>query len=923
MADKLSSADILLHLANVISAESLADFPDIEMAQVQAVLAKAAALVRRTEEPSSDESLSGTVDTDVQSLPELELNKVLVVDDLEGNRLLMKHMFKDSGYTLIMASDAQEALLLAQQELPALIVSDIQMPVLSGLDLLQQLKSNDLTKNIAVILVTAHYRGSQQISEGLSLGADDYIQRPFMRDEFLSRIDAVIRVKRTEVEMRQHARAVAQRNKRLSLLNELAVAVNSSLDLQEIFTFSMQKLQELLGAGVISLILLNNEAHSMEVKILSHTGAFLSLDTEFDPGDKASNIAFQDQLPTLIYDLINTHSADLNVTPLPDVEQVHITPMISKEQLIGAIAVVTEQGGRIGDADWVLLNSASGIIAVAIENVHLLAQAQQQVDDLIALNEISRALTSTLDLQQILKQTTLLIQRILQAEAASLWLLDKSKREMLLIASSGVGSDAVSGRRLPVDRGIVGLVVQTGEAYISEDISKDRNMLAHVNNISDYSPNSMVCVPVQVKSKIIGVMQALHKKANWFNQNHLRLSYPVANAVGIAVENARLFSRVQDFNRQLEEMVMIRTKELADEKEKTEAILANMADGVLVLDTDNKILTANKAAEEMLDFQFDQHAGQSVQPQMLENPLWRSISDIAHDSQATSSVLVDVAQPQPATTETISENVISTQARSAKVHNAVGEVVGTVISLRDITALKEVERLKARFLAGITHELKTPLAVIQLQTNNLITYFDRLSEDKKSKLLQSIRTQSNLLSHLIESILDLLRLDAGLVVVNQEEVDLNRLVEQVTSELQPLAEAKSLALSYHTQPADVIAIGDQHQYERVLRNLIDNAIKYTPERGFIKVEADRIDQDSRLCAQFRVIDNGLGIPLQHQTQIFERFYRIDPSHTIPGTGLGLSIVKEIVTLYGGTIDLESNSGSGSKFSVTLPGVHRV
>ena len=170
---------------------------------------------------------------------ELDFTRVLVVDDMPDNRMLMKLIFKNTSYNLTIASSAPEALEKAQTELPVLIVSDIQMPTISGLDLLENLKADDRTKDIAVILVTAHYRDSRQVSKGLTLGADDYIQRPFMPDEFLSRVDAVVRAKRAEGEARLQAHTVTQQNRALALVNELALAVNSSLDIRVVTSLAV------------------------------------------------------------------------------------------------------------------------------------------------------------------------------------------------------------------------------------------------------------------------------------------------------------------------------------------------------------------------------------------------------------------------------------------------------------------------------------------------------------------------------------------------------------------------------------------------------------------------------------------------------------------------------------------------------------
>jgi two-component system, NtrC family, sensor histidine kinase KinB len=897
--------ETLAQLAARISPEVAQELFGLELGDVKSALEYAAMLSHQVDQVARGGSrpLQETVD--------LDLKKILVVDDIEENRFLMKYMFRGTGFNLLLAADANEALQIARVERPVLIISDIQMPFMNGLELLQALKADDQTKNIAVILVTAHHHESKEVSEGLTLGADDYIHRPFMRDEFVSRVEAVLRVKRAEAETQQQARLVARRNKGLRLVNELSLAINSSLDLKEIFTFSMQKLSQMFEAEIVALLLLNQDKQNLVINVASHLGKQLSITLDYIPLDGTAS-AFEEQVSELVFTVLAENYATLELTPTPETPSlIKSIAMTSKDQTVGAIAIVNRRWHAFDEADEVLLRSAASIIAVAIENAHLLESTQQQVDDLIALTEIGRALTSTLDLALILKQTTLLMQRSFQAEAASLWLLDETKTSLVLIAYSGIEAGVVTNLRLPIETGIAGYVARTGNSYISADVSTDHHYFDYLAQVSHYKARSILCVPVQVRGETIGVMDALHQRPNWFDQTHLRLSYPVASFVGIAVENARLFNEVQDFSRHLEQMVAERTQELAEEKEKTEAILINMADGLLVLDPDHCILTANRAAEKMLDFQLSELSGQAIGLKQLENPLWRCLQDITGNSETTVSTLVDVRTPH-------SETMLAIQAHSARIKNQAGQNLGTVIVLRDITVLKEMERMKARFIAGVTHELKTPLAIIALHSRNLSNYFDRLSEAKRGDLIRSIQSQVSLLERLIGDILQLSRLDGGAQEMKFQPLDLVLLVDLIVSQAQPLAETKRVVLEWQKPAAPVMIQSDPDQLERVVRNLIDNAIKYTLPGGLVQVHALTESINGRALATIKVMDTGIGIPDEHQAKIFERFYRVDPSHTIPGTGLGLSIVQEVVHAHGGTVQLKSTPGVGTTFVVTLP-----
>jgi two-component system, OmpR family, phosphate regulon sensor histidine kinase PhoR len=308
---------------------------------------------------------------------------------------------------------------------------------------------------------------------------------------------------------------------------------------------------------------------------------------------------------------------------------------------------------------------------------------------------------------------------------------------------------------------------------------------------------------------------------------------------------------------------------------------------------------------------LSEQRGQPISPAQLKNPLWRCVLQLSNSSHLTDTALVDL----PATAI---QPFRSIQAHSAKVRPETEESIGVVIVLHDITALKEVERMKASFMAGVTHELKTPLSVIRLHAKNLLIYYDRLSGPNRVELLNAIQNQTSLLEQLIEDILQLSRLDAGLNETKREALDLIELVNKPIIDLRPLAQSKHLNLIWRKPLSPLILMAEQNQLERVIRNLVDNAIKYTPAGGSITVNVTSNLSNGQPSAQIRVSDTGIGIPLEHQARLFERFYRVDASHTIPGTGLGLSIVKEIVTAYNGNVHLESTPGQGSTFTITLP-----
>ena len=899
----MAVSQILSDAANGMTVEQIvARSPGLTLTDVYAALEYAARVLRQQSAIIGEERLT-LITTELIS------DKILVVDDLETNRRLMTLMFRGTEFQTTEAAGAEEALVKAREERPFLVISDIQMPDVDGYDLCEQLKASPETASIAVIFVTAHHRSVSHVSKGLGLGADDYLYRPFQREELLARVRAVARLKHAEAEALRQARMAERRNRELELLNQLTLAVGSFQELEKILPDSLQKLAQLLDAEGVALFLWDEERLELTVAVSTARGQSVTTSVGRKLADTAD---LQGQAPTILAQITQEAGLTLTWGAGAGGPAIRSVPLEGRDRALGALSILNKRSGDFTVPEWALLISATGLVTAAVENAWLWQSVQQRVEDLTLLNQVGQALTSTLDPNRILNETTQLVQISLEAEVASLWLLDEAGEHLILRASSGPDAQATLGRRLPLEDGIAGRVVRTGAPYFASDVSQEANSGAGLAEPGGYCPGSILCVPLRIAGRVVGVLQALHRQPNWFGASDLQLFQWVTSSVGIAVENARLFAEVQAFNQQLEQMVAERTHELEQEKDKTWAILANMADALVVLDTEQRIVIANMVAETMLGFQLREVVGRPVLPAWLETPLWRHIDEMSRSREYVSSVSVDVPDPDHP------DGLASIQARSSKMLDEQGEIVGTVIVLRDVTALKAVERMKARFMAGVTHELKTPLAVIRMHVNNLITYYRRLPERKRKELFVAIDKQVKLLERLVGNILEISRLDAGRAAMSREHVSVADVIACVVADMLTMAEEKHLVLRWARPAAPLMVMGDESQIERVVRNLIENAVKYTPTGGIVEVEAQFAVLNERPAVGIRVMDTGIGIAPEHREHIFERFYRVDPSHTLPGTGLGLSIVKEIVAAHGGEIQVESTVGKGSTFFVTLP-----
>ncbi|MEW6275707.1 MAG: ATP-binding protein [Bacillota bacterium] len=244
-----------------------------------------------------------------------------------------------------------------------------------------------------------------------------------------------------------------------------------------------------------------------------------------------------------------------------------------------------------------------------------------------------------------------------------------------------------------------------------------------------------------------------------------------------------------------------------------------------------------------------------------------------------------------------------------------GAIYGAVGIIKDVTEARKLEQLRRDFIADVSHEIRTPLTSIQGFTEALL---DEVTADKavQAEYLKVIHQESLRLGRLINELLDLARLESGKVSWDLNPIDIPDLFAGVLLKLKPQLEEKNLRVEQKI-PADVPVLpGNEERIEQVLINLVQNAIRFSPPKGVIKMQASFSGQQATIS----VSDQGPGIPEEDLPHIWERFYRVEKSRSraLGGTGLGLAIVKQIVELHGGKVLVSSREGAGSTFSFTLP-----
>jgi signal transduction histidine kinase len=344
-----------------------------------------------------------------------------------------------------------------------------------------------------------------------------------------------------------------------------------------------------------------------------------------------------------------------------------------------------------------------------------------------------------------------------------------------------------------------------------------------------------------------------------------------------------------------------------------------VADGVLVTGSNNRITFINPSAEGILNLEAGRVLGQSLEV----------FGGLFGKSAGTWMQTIRDWSDSPGIYQqgdTYAEQIDLENGRIILVHLAPvifqNDFLGTVSIFRDITHEVEVDRLKSEFVATVSHELRTPMTSIRGYTDVLLMGAAGALNENQTHFLNIVKNNTERLNILVNDLLDVSRIESGRVTLSPQALDMREVAEDVMGDIlrRSQEENKPMALSLDAPRKVPRVYGDMERVRQVLGNLIDNAYHYTPENGTIIVRIQALNGGDEV--QVDVKDNGVGIPLEDQDRIFERFYRGENPLvlTTPGTGLGLSIVKQIVEMHKGRIWMKSTGvpGEGSTFSFTLP-----
>ncbi|NJL34656.1 MAG: GAF domain-containing protein, partial [Chloroflexaceae bacterium] len=710
-------------------------------------------------------------------------------------------------------------------------------------------------------------------------------------------------------------------DKRINALLRLTSAIETAISLDELLLLALSELATLIDVpySVIALVE-DDEQH-------------ISLVNTFPPRvAPPPHIALKDapylqqviqsHQPVQIYDLEHAavHPEMGRLITDEKLKSLLMIPLITQDRVIGILGLgVLNAPRHFANDEIATIRVLAGPLAAAISAFITTESAQRRSAELATLNDISAAVTSSLDTREVYLQVVRQLNEYFQVDAGSLLMRDENG-DLHFVMTLEAGEEKLAGIHVPRGQGVVGHVAETQQYEIVPDAERDPRFYRQVSDAVGYQVKSILCVPMIVKGRTIGVIELLNKKNGPFIPEDAERLSRMAATVGVAIENARLFQQV------------------TTGRDRFEAILNSTNDGILMADMYGTVVTANPTAARVLGVRDkDELIGKSVDALLeLLRAQARETNAPAWIGESAANGMLDVVEFELANTQQPYWRHFA-----LPVYDEYHGEIGRMLLFQDISIERELAQLRDDYTGMLVHDLRAPLTAIM---NGIMMVQRGLGgpvSQQQRDLLGIAYTSSQTMLEMVNTLLDISKMEQGRLQLDISPISPYGLLDEVLTRLQASAHDNGIELVLRLPAALPPLEADRDKLNRILQNLVDNAIKFSPTGSTIMLSAGHLrathqqitwlehpgaegegpqtlpalsDDDWMV---FWVTDHGSGIPKQYHERIFEKFGQVRGRKT-RGTGLGLTFCKLAVESHGGSIWVESEEGQGSTFAFALP-----
>lgn len=703
----------------------------------------------------------------------------------------------------------------------------------------------------------------------------------------------------------------------LDWLNRYSSEVNKTLDIEKISLLAINHLTELLHCDQVSILFLSGKSDQMELfqsnnqefttqrlsifnvpifqQLIQTQGTYLIMDVEKEPGIDQIKQQFSSR----------------------GTQSILFVPLLHQNFVYGWIGVESKESRKFFHEDMELAQAIANHTSLAIRNASLYSETKSLNDNLEKrveersknllienrntemLLKVATELAGSLDVDQILDRILIILNDALQVSGSFIYILEGKIK-------------------IQINRDILIGTIDLVNSQLNDLLQQAINSKSTVSR-SNYpiqtgktNCSSWIIAPLIFGEMVLGGLVVFQQNPEYFTKREIELVQAVAGQISLAINNAEIFKLVRDQSEYLGSM--LRDQEI--ETSRSKAILEAVADGVLVTGVGSEVILINPSARKMLgvDEKFS-----SLSLQKLNELLGGRIQDwlSAIEGFTSHPKKYQIERSYTAKVELLDNHIISVHLTPVMWKN---ELLGTVSIFRDISIEVQMEQLKSDFISNISHELRTPLTSIKGYVEILLLEASGKINRQQKAFLNTIQANTSKLTKMVDEILDVNKISSENLNLEKESLNPIESIHKVVAEKQSLEDDKGKVVSFQIveEGETPYLMLDRLRFEQIINNLLNNAMDYSFDQGKIFIKISNTEEK----IDIEIEDQGIGIPLEEQGLIFDRFYRGQNAVEMntAGAGLGLSIVKTLVEMQGGTIRLFSSGvkGEGVKVILSFP-----
>jgi len=674
----------------------------------------------------------------------------------------------------------------------------------------------------------------------------------------------------------------------LELLYNVSREVATALDLRTVLQRVMYEAMQNVGGERCSIVVLDDAGKAVDATIVYgkevHEHTTQQMRDTVERG--LAGWVIRNRKAALILDT----SKDERWLMRPDdaidksgVKSVICVPLLAREKLVGVLTLVHPAPNFFSEEQLDLMQAIADQAGIAVLNARLYTESQRQARVMTALAEGAAAMNASLRMEDVYQRILIQTMQALQVETVALGMVEGE--QIVYRAAAGQNAGNILGRKTPVGEGIAGTAALDGHGVVVPDVSQDKHY-SEADRFGGVEMRGVVVVPIQSPGRVIGIIEAINPIARSFDPDALLVMTGIGGLAGSTIQNAQLFERLQAAHQRYRDL------------------FEDSIEPILITDWEGRILEANRQAVLLSGYTSEKLHTLTID--QLHEVNWNRLG------MEFETLRQDRTSSYESSLHRDDESHTPIEVHARRVEFDENDAIQWI--LRDITERKELDNLREDLTAMIYHDLRSPLANIVSSLDVLFSMVPENDKEMVQSILKIAENSTDRIQRLVSSLLDVNRLESGQPVADQKVVDTIALIQRAVLDVEPVAKGRRQSVSANL-PAQLPPIWvDADMARRVLINLMENAVKFTPTGGHIEAGAAHEGEWVHLWVK----DNGPGIPPAEQERIFDKFTRLRGSSKSSGLGIGLAFVRLAVLGHGGKLWVESEPGKGSIFHFTFP-----